>query len=215
MSSHHYVKEGQEPALIIANGAMCSYDILTSLMEWCPHIVVTDGAYSRLVDLQIKPDVVIGDFDSIPNAARDPRIEFIKIDSQEDTDLEKAIDYLINKGYNDINVVWATGKRLDHTINNFATLAKYSACNIVMIDDHSKAFVLPKKYSKYYEEGFALSLVPLCSVSGIYTKNLSYNIENGNLQFGLKSGTSNSAHKSGVVKITYQDGVLVLIESVD
>jgi thiamine pyrophosphokinase len=44
---------------------MCAYEILTSLMEWCPYIVVCDGAYNRIKNLQITPDVVIGDFDSL------------------------------------------------------------------------------------------------------------------------------------------------------
>ncbi|PCJ65923.1 MAG: thiamine diphosphokinase [Bacteroidetes bacterium] len=215
MSSHHFVKEGQEPALIIANGAMCSYDMLTSLMEWCPYIVVLDGAYQRVIDLQITPDVVIGDFDSIQSFEKKLNIEYLKMDSQEDTDLEKAIVFLVNKGYNDINVVWATGNRLDHTINNFATLAKHSNTRIVLYDDHSKAFVLPKKYAKHYNKHDALSLVPIHSSSGIHTTNLTYNLTNESLTFGQRSGTSNSALKSGIVEITYEDGVLVLIESKD
>ncbi len=215
MSSHHFVIDGQEPALIIANGEACSYSLLSQLLEWCPFVVVLDGAFSRTSELQIKPDVVIGDFDSITEIPDDPKIQFIKIEEQETTDLEKAIAYLRTKNYKDINIVWATGKRLDHTINNFSVLGKNSDLNIVLYDDYSRAFTLPKHYTKYYAAGFKLSLFPLGKVSGIKTENLQYNLHQEELIFGQKSGSSNAVLASGNVEITYEEGTLVLIESKD
>ncbi|MFB1004222.1 MAG: thiamine diphosphokinase [Bacteroidia bacterium] len=215
MSSHHFVKDGQEPALVIANGEMCAYEILTSLMEWCPYMVVCDGAYTRIKNLQITPDVVIGDFDSLENVGRELHTQYIHLEDQETTDLEKAIDHLVEKGYTDINVIWASGKRLDHTINNFATLAKYFEIRIVLIDDYSRSFILPKNYNKRYEKGQALSLVPIHTCSGITTQNLKYNLDNETLSFGKRSGTSNEATGSGLVEICHTSGLLALIESTD
>jgi thiamine pyrophosphokinase len=63
MSSHHIVKEKQEPALIIANGEACSEELLGQLLEWSPFIVVLDQAIYRVLDLGIKVDVWMGDFD--------------------------------------------------------------------------------------------------------------------------------------------------------
>ena len=57
MSSHHIVKEGQEPALIIANGESCSTELLGQLLEWSPFVVVLDGAINRVLDLGIKVDL--------------------------------------------------------------------------------------------------------------------------------------------------------------
>ena len=213
MSSHHYVKEGQEPALVVANGQMCDYEILTNLMEWCPFMVALDGAYDRLRELQITPDVVIGDLDSLKSQEYNLNVEFIKIDNQETTDLEKAFDFLISKGYTDINVVWATGNRLDHTVNNLATLAKYKMTNVVIYDSYSRCFVLPKHFKKFYDKGTALSLIPIPLATGITTKNLKYPLDNEPLDFGGRSGTSNEVLNSSVVEISYDSGILVLIES--
>jgi thiamine pyrophosphokinase len=215
MSSHHFVKDGQEPALIIANGETCSYELLTSLLEWCPLTVVCDGALDRVLRLEIKPDIVIGDFDSITEKPTLLHTTYIELEDQETTDLEKAIDHLVSKGYADINVVWGTGKRLDHTLNNFATLAKYSEIQIVLLDDYSKTFILPKKYEKRYENGQAISLVPIHTAKGITTKNLKYNLNNGELIMDTKSGSSNEAKGDGLVSISYKEGVLALIESID
>jgi thiamine pyrophosphokinase len=63
MSSHHIVRDDQEPALIIANGAACSDELLGQLLEWSPLVVVLDSAMERVVELGIKVDVLLGDFD--------------------------------------------------------------------------------------------------------------------------------------------------------
>jgi thiamine pyrophosphokinase len=63
MSSHHIVRDDQEPALIIANGAACSQELMGQLLEWSPRIIALDSAIDRVAALGIKVDVVLGDFD--------------------------------------------------------------------------------------------------------------------------------------------------------
>jgi len=63
MSSHHIVRDDQEPALIIANGEMCSSELLGQLLEWSPLVIVLDSAIERVLELGIKVDVLLGDFD--------------------------------------------------------------------------------------------------------------------------------------------------------
>src|SRR6187402_2082275 len=98
MSSHHIVRDDQEPALIIANGAACSSELLGQLLEWSPLVIVLDSAIERVIKLGIKVDVLLGDFDR----GFDPQefiqsqhpIEIVYTPDQEKTDLEKAFDYL-------------------------------------------------------------------------------------------------------------------------
>ncbi len=215
MSSHHFVIDGQEPALIIANGDSCSIKLLTSLIEWCPYVVVLDGAYSRVKSLQIKPDLVIGDFDSIDSSLKDIDVKFVKSADQETTDLEKAIDYLIANKTNDINIIWATGRRLDHTINNFNLLAKYKNHNVVIYDDFSRAYKIEGDFKKHYPKGTKISLFPISKANNITTNNLVYNLQNETLETGIKSGSSNEVKSTGLVSITHSSGTLILIESTD
>ena len=215
MSSHHFVVDGQEPALIIANGEMCSIPLLTQLLEWCPKVVALDGAYTRLQQLQIKPDVVIGDFDSLTDIPSDPDVTFIKIEDQQTTDLEKAIDYLTRSGNSYVNIVWATGKRLDHTLNNLHTLFAYPSVQLVIYDDYSKAYLLPRTFKKYYNKGQKISLFPNGEVTSLFTKNLVYNLNNEALKVGHRSGSSNVVKSDGEVTISHTNGQLILIESND
>ncbi len=63
MSSHHIVRDDQEPALIIANGASCNIELLGQLLEWSPLVIVLDSAIERVLALEIKVDILLGDFD--------------------------------------------------------------------------------------------------------------------------------------------------------
>jgi thiamine pyrophosphokinase len=220
MSSHHFVKENQEPALIIANGQSCESDLLNQLLEWSPLVVVLDGAVNRVLNLGIKFDVLLGDFDRIENNeqrfSEQSDIEVIHTPDQNKTDLEKAIEFLIERGQKAVNIVWATGLRMDHTFNNIITLAKYSdRIGCVLLDNYSRIFVLPKRFSKYYVKGQVLSLFPLGLVNGITTTGLLYNLQNESLALPERTGSSNECAATGTIEISYDEGFLVLMECKD
>ena len=220
MSSHHIVRDDQEPALIIANGAACHDELLGQLLEWQPLVIVLDSAIERVINLNIKVDVVLGDFDRGFNpeeitSSQFP-IEIIHKPDQNKTDLEKAFDYLIERGIPAVNVVWATGRRADHTITNLTNTVSYrNLLKIVIHDDHSKIFLLPQKFQKWYPKKTNISLIPIGIVTGITTTNLLYPLEKESLTMGYRTGSSNAVVEDGLVTILHDDGDLLLMECVD
>ncbi|WP_313806821.1 thiamine diphosphokinase [Flavobacterium sp.] len=220
MSSHHIVRDDQEPALIIANGAECSTELLGQLLEWSPLVIVLDSAIERVLDLGIKVDVLLGDFDRGFDAEhyreKQYPIEIVHTPDQDKTDLEKAFDYLIEKGHKAVNVIWATGKRADHTITNITNIVRYrDQLKIVILDDHSKIFLLPKHFQKWYTKDSIISLIPIGSVNGIHSENLYYPLHDYSLNLGYRTGSSNHVSEDGIVVINHQEGDLLLIESLD
>jgi thiamine pyrophosphokinase len=220
MSSHHVVRDTQEPALIIANGAACSNELLNQLLEWNPIVMVLDGALDRVLELGIKIDIVLGDFDRSFNpeekVAHQQPIEIIHTPDQNKTDLEKGIELLASRGHTAINIIWATGLRSDHTINNITNLVRYlGKVNLVMYDDYSKIYALPKSYEKWFVARTIISLIPIGEVKGVETSGLRYNLSNESLQIGFRSGSSNEALEDGMVKISYQEGFLLMMECQD
>jgi len=220
MSSHHIVRDDQEPALIIANGASCNAELLGQLLEWSPLVVVLDSAMVRVIELDIKVDVLLGDFDrgfdpEIYKTSQYP-IEIIHAPDQNKTDLEKAFDYLIERKIPAVNVVWATGRRADHTITNLTNMARYrNLLKIVILDDHSKVFLLPKKFEKWYTANTPISLIPIGTVTGIYSENLFYPLKNDNLTIGYRTGSSNHVAQDGLVTISHDEGDLLMMECLD
>ena len=218
MSSHHIVRDDQEPALIIANGLECNSELLGQLLEWSPYVIVLDSAIERVIELGIKVDVLLGDFDRDFDAQFYKEnhfpIEIVHTPDQNKTDLQKAFDFLIEKGHKAVNVVWATGKRADHTLNNFSTLVSYrNELKVVLFDDHSKVFLLDNSFKKWYPKEAIISLIPLGKVEGITTKNLFYPLQNESLELGYRTGSSNHVAEDGIVTITHEKGNLLLIES--
>jgi thiamine pyrophosphokinase len=220
MSSHHIVRDDQEPALIIANGAECSRELTDQLLEWSPFVIVLDSAIERVLDLGIKIDVLLGDFDHgfDPEYYKEKQypLEIIHTPDQNKTDLEKAFDFLIERGHKAANVIWATGKRTDHTISNLTNIVPYrEMLKIVILDDYSKVFLLPKKFEKWYPADTPISLIPVGEVKGIHSENLFYPLNNDTLTLGYRNGSSNHVIKDGLVTIQYTEGDLLMMECFD
>lgn len=220
MSSHHVIRDEQEPALIIANGDSCNFELMGQLLEWSPLVIVLDSAIDRVLDLGIKVDVLLGDFDRDfdPNFYLEKQfpLEIIYAPDQEKTDLEKALNYLIDRKFPAVNIVWATGKRADHTMVNLTNIVQYrDKIKVVVLDDYSKVFLLSNHYEKWYPAGTIISLIPIGTVTGIKTENLKYPLNNESLQLGYRTGSSNEVLQDGFIKIEYQTGDLLMMECWD
>lgn len=224
MSSHHVVREKQEPALIIANGEACGSELLEDLLAWSPFVVVLDSAIYRVNELNVKADVLLGDFDEgkIEIAQiQDEQfpIEIVHTPDQNKTDLQKGIEFLINRGFPAVNIVWATGRRMDHTFNNIASIVAYkNQIKIAIIDDYTVIYplsCLPSKFKKWYAKSSVLSLIPIGVADGVSTKNLLYNTDNQYFKLGYFTGSSNQVASDGDVEIAFKSGELVLMEAHD
>jgi thiamine pyrophosphokinase len=220
LSSHHIVRDDQEPALIIANGASCDPELLGQLLKFSPLVIVLDSAMERVMKLNIKVDVLLGDFDRDFDAnyykEHQHPIEIVHTPDQSKTDLEKAFDYLYERKIAAVNVVWATGKRADHTITNLTNIVRYrEKLEIVILDDHSKVFLLSKKFEKWYTANTPISLIPIGHVTGIHSENLFYALQDESLTIGYRTGSSNHVVRDGVVIIEYKEGDLLMMECSD
>ncbi len=220
MSSHHIVKDAQEPALIIANGESCSISLTEQLLEWSPFIVVLDGALQKVIDLGIKFDVVLGDFDHQTveeiQSKLPPSTEIVHTPNQNLTDLEKGIEFLISKQHKAVNIIWATGKRSDHNINNIAILGRYHhLINLVMLDNYSKIYPIKTGFKKFYKKGSNISLIPLNKVEQLKTKNLEWECDNIDIEFPKSSSSSNKVKNDGIVEIQFKSGILLMMECID
>ncbi|QJW89384.1 thiamine diphosphokinase [Spirosoma taeanense] len=220
MSSHHIVRDKQEPALLIANGEACQPELMGQLLEWSPVVVVLDSAIWRVLDLGIKVDVLLGDFDRALDLdtirAQQYPLEVVHAPDQNKTDLEKGIEYLIEHGFPAVNIIWATGRRADHSLTNMTSIVRYKdQIRIVLLDDYSKIFPLVGRFEKWYEAGTTISLIPVGTVTGIATEGLLYNLHDESLRLGYRTGSSNEAARDGFVRITAGEGDLLIMECWD
>lgn len=59
MSSHHFVKEQQEPAVFILDTAELSFDTVSPLLEWVPTVLVAQHCLDQVLSWGIKIDVIL------------------------------------------------------------------------------------------------------------------------------------------------------------
>jgi hypothetical protein len=120
LSSHHFVKEGQEPALFILDAL--SLELAEPLLEWAPLVIVTDTVLPTVLRWGIKIDVVLVQVDrmaemNIQLNDQGP-VQIISYNDQNDL-LSAVFTFLINKEQKAVNVMGETSDFLFTTINRF------------------------------------------------------------------------------------------------
>ena len=123
--------------VILADGNFPSHEIPLKFLREAGHIICCDGSTGNLTKAGLEPEAIVGDLDSLNKKIADRFAELLYRDNEQDTnDLTKAVKWCIRKGYNDIVILGATGKREDHTIGNISLLAEYSKeIKVKMITD--------------------------------------------------------------------------------
>ena len=85
-------------------------------------VIAADGGYDLLKKLNIEPNILLGDFDSILDLPLGGNI--IRYPSKkDDTDTFLAYKEGLNKGYRNFIIVGGIGGRIDHTVANLQTLS--------------------------------------------------------------------------------------------
>lgn len=112
---------------IVAHGSLSDTKMVSQLIEDAPHLIICDGALARFREISSRiPDIVIGDGDSVSSADLVAMgLKLTRVADQETNDLTKAVRYALSKGWREIGILGATGKREDHTLGNIALLAEY------------------------------------------------------------------------------------------
>lgn len=181
-------------------------------------VICCDGGARNFQYLGIKPDVVIGDMDSIDPAQLESYsvqgIKIIKYSENKDfTDTELALDYALKFNPEEILIWGALGGRIDHTLANVFLLFKgqEKGINTYLVDEYGEAFVLDKRAVFINETGKTVSLLALSSkVTGITLKGFLYPLEKGTLKMGETRGVSNIINEDRA-SISVRSGKLLVI----
>ena len=117
----------KEPyTVIVADGTFPRHDIPLGYIKNAERIVCCDGSAENLIKGGYIPDAIVGDMDSLNESIAGRFNDRIFKDEDQDTnDLTKAVAWCSERGYRELIIVGATGKREDHTIGNICLLAEY------------------------------------------------------------------------------------------
>jgi thiamine pyrophosphokinase len=123
--------------VIVADGIFPTHEIPLGYLKNAERIVCCDGSAQNTILAGMLPDAIVGDLDSLSDELVNRFADRIFLDESQDTnDLTKAVSWCNEKGYKDIVIVAATGKREDHTIGNISLLLEYTEdMNVLMVTD--------------------------------------------------------------------------------
>jgi hypothetical protein len=155
MSSHHFVKEGQEPALLIAEAL--SFELAEPLLEWAPLVVVCDAALDDVLHWGIKIDVVLGEGTAM-HALQDKLMEQapVKILSYQPAEdpIESGLHFLIASKNTAVNIMTSSVKSKLHITEKFQQI------QIVLMDNDRKWSLHTHLFEKWLPAGTSLKIHP-------------------------------------------------------
>lgn len=149
MSSHHFVREGQEPALFILEAT--HYSDAEGLLEWAPLVIVTESALEEVLLWGIKIDVVMASHKTVEDlTSRLLDQTPIKILSAGDDSVEAALLFLTSLGQSAVCIIAPTfSENLRQKIENRPGKLQVT----VKAGMQKWAFVQSGNFRKWYQAG--------------------------------------------------------------
>ncbi|MRX50796.1 thiamine diphosphokinase [Paracoccus sp. S-4012] len=172
-----------------------------------PLVVAADSGADRALAHGLMPAAVIGDFDSISDAARAviPAERLHPVPEQDSTDFEKCLTRISARF---VLALGFTGARLDHTLAAVSVLARVPAPPVLLIGPADVAFLAPPRLHLPLDPGTRVSLWPLGPALGT-SLGLRWPIDGIDFAPAGAIGTSNEA--TGPVTLALDGRMLVLL----
>lgn len=162
MSSHHFVKEDQEPALLITCATAISFEKIQELLEWSPTVVVDAKVIPIVRGWGIKIDVVFcseGEQEELTTSLADQvPIRFISFQGEANP-ISVGFDFLRESNYKAVNILVERVEELN-LVQDFSSLDVE-----VFLDQRRWVYVRSGKFEKWLPQGNRLSIYPAVQVT--------------------------------------------------
>lgn len=199
MSSHHIVRDEQEPALLVLNPHTIRREILDGLLEWSPTVIANESGAITLHEWGIKVDYVLSE-ETHPTS----QLNYKKIHIEADKlAIASTIAFLQKRNYHTINII---GNPQHEGVFQMATK---SGMEVVLFESDSKQMLVRSgSFSKWYPKNLRLSILPMNNRTYLTTKGFSQNLNNDPVTAPIDFETDTD----GIVKITSNLQPLILAE---
>lgn len=206
-------------ALVALNGELrAEPEAYLSLVTGVDLVVAADGGALLLARLDIKPDIVIGDLDSLQekDIARleTDGVKIKKYPQQKDEiDGELALTYCLQQGYRRAIILGALGGRYDQQLANIYLLEYFlNRGGEALIREPGLEIGLIAKYREFNDlQGCRFSLLPLSQkVTGIVNSGFKYSLKNEELIRYRTRGISNIITEDWA-RIKIENGLLIYL----
>ena len=195
--------------------SLCNPEI-KSLITTDDYIIGVDGGINTLDQINLQPDIIIGDFDSADLSNRYLALDIKQITHEPEkdfTDTELAINFAQEKAFSQLIIVNNMQERIDHVLGVIASLRHLHRAGVkAMILGDKQLFMILNKANEFtLPVKTTVSLIPLSDeVLGISTQGLYYPLNKEKLTCDRARGLSNEVSDSSV-RITLSEGEILFV----
>lgn len=198
--------------VIISGGEYCALPDGTPKADY---LIACDRGWQYAREMNLIPDLIVGDFDSSPQPVTDIPIERVPT-RKDDTDTMLAVRRALERGYRNVLIACTFGGRMDHAYANLQTAAFLvshgASARLVGVDTDALAFTGgTQRFSR--RDGWSLSVFSLSDhCTGVSIHGTKYECDNVSLTNTFPLGVSNTWAADEAV-ISVQSGILLVLQA--
>ncbi|MGI6368381.1 MAG: thiamine diphosphokinase [Anaerolineae bacterium] len=185
--------------VVILNGALEGNGALIRMLDAADRVLAADGAGNWLAAHDRRPQLLLGDMDSIAPAVlarwEAEGVEIRRYPTHKDeTDGELVLLAAAALHPEEMIVLGALGGRIDHTLGNLAllTMPEFDGILVRMFDGQSWLWLVTDRTEIRGAPGDLVSLIPWgADAQGVHTSGLAYPLKGETLHQGPSRGISN------------------------
>ena len=196
---------------IVANGEVPSSGLSMRLLRKMKRIICCDGALQKLSSINIIPDVIVGDGDSMDREELSRHnIPYHADRSEEYNDLQKALKYCQANGYGEVLLMGCGGLREDHFIANLSILAMYSeAMVLAMLTEHGVFNVFRSSVALASTPGMQVSVFSRNPQTRLTFTGLKYPVNNRSFKWLWEGSLNEALEDEFIVEASDDEPVVV------
>lgn len=208
--------------ILIGAGDLTVSEIPVGENDLC---IAVDAGYEYCKLLEITPDYILGDFDSIGEKEAENVAEIAKTEEdkviilpveKDDTDMLAAIKLGLAEGYQSFRIYGGMGGRIEHTIANIQCLLYLKEHNAVgyLMDGTGMILVAKEEEISFQDsmEGY-MSLFSMGDRATVSIENMKYLLKEREITNSFPIGISNEFILGKKGKVTVHKGAVVMIVS--
>ena len=200
---------------VIFTGGMCQSEFLAADDLHGDLVIAADAGWLLAQKCGVRPDIIVGDFDSSPVPVTDEETEILRVPvEKDDTDTTLACNIAIERGAREILLIGGTGGRLDHTLSNVFLLERLHrrGIRLTLTDGTNRARILENESVSLPKAQFTYFSLLSLGASVISLAGCKYPLENAPLTRTDLYAVSNEI-TSASAAITVAGDPVLLIES--
>ena len=178
-------------------------------------VVAVDSGAEHAYKLFLKPDLVIGDLDSIDEKTYERVIkDNIEIkeykEYKDNTDFEIALNHVMNMEIKDVTVIGGEYGDIDHLFGTLFTIVKLHTDENILWIHGEQNILFPNSESIEIGINKNFSILPFSDLKNLSISGAEWNLKNENVEFG-KSRTLRNISRNKQIDISVSKGKFCLV----